>query len=173
MVADDLAVDLDSLALADFNADGAVELERAAAGGYLGVAVDNADLFAQLVDKDSHAVALVDSSGELSERLRHKTGVQTDVAVAHFAFDFSLGNESRYGVDNDNVDRAASDKTLCDFERVLNVDKRDVAAVFLTLRDAVQRKGGFTGGLGTVDLHDSASGKSADAESDVEGEGAG
>ena len=119
MVADDFAVDLDSLALADLDADGAVELERAAACGDLGVAVDNADLLAQLVDEDSHAVALVNSAGELSERLGHKTSVQTYVAVAHLALDFSLGNESRYGVDYDNVDRAASDKSLGDFKRVL------------------------------------------------------
>ena len=91
--------------------------------------------------------------------------MQTDVRVAHFALDFRLGNESGYGVDDDDVDRAAADQTFRNLERVLtrvglrdeqfvdidaqslgidgvervlDVDKRDVAAVLLTFRDAVQ-----------------------------------
>ena len=87
------------------------------------------------------------------------------MAVAHFTLDFGFGYKRRYGVNNDHVDSAAADQRLGDFqcilsgvglryekgvhinaecrriggvERVLNVDKRHGAAVFLSLRDAVQ-----------------------------------
>ena len=200
MVADDLAVDLQRLALADLDADGAVEFECASAGGDFGVAVDHADLLTQLVDKDSDAVALVDRAGELSERLRHQTGVQTNVAVAHFAFDLRLGNERCDGVDNDHVDRAGTDQSLGDLKRVLtgvglsdeqfvdihaqrlrinrikrvlDVDERDVAAVFLTFGNTVQGERRLTGGLGTVDLHDPAARQTADTQCDIQGKGAG
>ena len=51
-VADDLLALLQRLDAADVDADRAVELERAAAGGGLRVAEDDADLLAQLVDED-------------------------------------------------------------------------------------------------------------------------
>ncbi len=121
--------------------------------------------------------------------------MQTDVAVAHFALDLRLGNESRDGVDDDHVDRAAADQRLGDLERVLtgvglchkqgvhvyaqcrgivgiervlNVDKRHVAAVLLTLCDAVEREGGFTRGFGSEDLDDTTSRQAADAQRDVQ-----
>ncbi len=88
-------------------------------------------------------------------------------AVAHFALDFGAGNESRHGVDDDDVDGAGAHERFRDFKRLLagvrlrnekgihvnaerggidrvegmlHVDERGVAAVFLPLarRSAAQ-----------------------------------
>jgi hypothetical protein len=50
VVADDLLAVLDRPDLADVEADRGVELQSVSPGGRLGVAVDDADLLAQLVE---------------------------------------------------------------------------------------------------------------------------
>src|SRR5690606_3166747 len=51
------------------------------------------------------------------------------------------------------------------------VDERRDAAGLLHVRDRVERDGGLAGGLGAVDLDDAAARKTANAESDVQGDG--
>ena len=56
---------------------------------------------------------------------------------------------------------------------MLHIDEGDVAAVLLTLGDAVQREGGFARALGSVDLDDPAARQTADPKGDVKAQGAG
>ena len=58
-------------------------------------------------------------------------------------------------------------------ERVLGVDERGDAAGALGVGDGVQRERGLSGGLRAVDLDDAAAGQPADAERDIERDGAG
>ena len=126
--------------------------------------------------------------------------MQTDVGVAHFAFDLGPRDEGGDRVDDQDVDGAGTNELLgdlqslfavvrlCDEERVdvdaevggvdgvegvFRVDEGGFAAEFLCFCDGVQREGGLTGGLRSVDLDDAAPGKSADAGGGVEGQGAG
>ena len=79
MRADHFTADLERFDLSDVETNGGIELQSTTAGSDLGAAEHNADLLAQLVDEDSDAVAFRDSSGELSESLRHKSRLQSDV----------------------------------------------------------------------------------------------
>jgi len=63
-------------------------LSAFAAGGGLGAAEHHADLHADLVDEDDHAVGLLDGGGELAQRLAHQAGLQAGQRIAHLAFDF-------------------------------------------------------------------------------------
>ena len=58
-------------------------------------------------------------------------------------------------------------------ERVLRVDEGRDAAGPLRVRDGVQRERRLAGRLGAVDLDDAAAGQAADAERDVQRDGAG
>ena len=182
------------------NAHGRIELERAAAGGYLRIAVHDADLFAQLVDEDCHALGLGNDARQLAQRLTHQTGVQTDKRIAHLAFDFGARNQCRYRVNDDDVQRARTHQLFGNFQaliaavrlryqqavhvnaerrrirrvqRVFGVDKRRNAAVRLCRCNRVQGEGGFTGRFRSVNLDDSAARQAADAQRHVQTNGAG
>ena len=51
---------------------------------------------------------------------------------------------------------------------MLYVDKRGIAAVFLPLRDAVQRERRFTGGFRPVHLYNTPSGQAADSQRHIQ-----
>src|SRR5690606_28984073 len=96
-----------------------VEFERLAARGGLGAAEEDTDLLTQLVDEDTRGFGAVQTTRDLAQGLRHQPRLQTHVAVSHFSADLSLGHERRYGVDDDEVDRAGPDEHVCDLERLL------------------------------------------------------
>ncbi len=123
--------------------------------------------------------ALGDGAGELAQRLAHEPGLQADVAVAHFAFDFGAGNQGGHRVDDDHVDRVGANEQLADFqrllagvglgdqqiveldaeplgpggiERVLGVDERGHAADLLRVGDDVQRERRFAAGFRPEDF---------------------
>src|SRR5687768_9766150 len=95
-----------------------VELERLAASGRLRVTEHDADLLAQLIDEDDGRPRARDGTRELAKRLAHETRLETDVAVAHVAFDFGLRHESRDRVDDHDVYRARAHQDLADLERL-------------------------------------------------------
>ncbi len=122
------------------------------------------------------------------------------MGVAHFALDLGLGNQGGDRVDDQNVDGAAAHQRfgnlegllagiglgheqvvgldaelagVLDVQGVLGVDECGDASFFLGFGDDVQGQGRFARGLRTVDLDDAASGYAADAEGQVEAEGAG
>ena len=120
--------------------------------------------------------------------------------VTHLALDLGARHERRDGVDHDEVDRAGAHEHVGDLERllprvglrdeervdvdaellgvlgverVLGVDERRDAAGALGVGDGVQRERGLAGGLRAVDLDDAAAREAADAERDIQCDGAG
>src|SRR5690606_17076482 len=89
LVADDFVALLDRADAPDVQAHRGVELQRVAAGGGLGTLArhHDADLVAQLVDEEHHAVAALDVAGQLAQRLAHQARLQARQLVAHFALD--------------------------------------------------------------------------------------
>ena len=121
------------------------------------------------------------------------------MGIAHFALDFSLGRERGHRVDDHHVHGAGADHHVCDLERlfagirlgdqqvvgihaegsgvdgiqrVLGIDEGAGAADFLRFRDDLQRQRGLSRGLGTVDLDHAAARQPADAQRDIEPQGA-
>ena len=119
LVADDLVALLDAAGAADVQPHRGVELQRVAAGGGLGVAEHDADLHADLVDEDDHAVGLLDRGGELAQRLAHQPRLQAGQRIAHLAFELGLGRQRGHRVDDDQVDRAGAHQRVDDLERLL------------------------------------------------------
>src|SRR6185312_2966012 len=118
-VADDLVAVLDGADAADVEADGAIELQRVAAGGRLRVAEHHADLHADLVDEDDDGVGALDVAGELAQRLRHQARLQADLHLPHLTLDLRLRRERRDGVDHDDVHRIGAHQHVGDLERLL------------------------------------------------------
>ena len=198
--ADDLRPLLERLAAAQVDTDGAIELERPAAGGDLGAAVADADLLANLVDENDRGAGTVDGGGELAEGLGHETRLHADVDVAHVALDFGLRDQGGNAVDDDGVNGAAADQLLGDVQRLLggvglgdqqvvqvkataggvvwiqgvfSVDVGGEAAHALGLGHDVDGKGGLAGRFPAVDLGNTAAGQAADAQGHVQGQRAG
>ena len=199
-VADDLAAGLQGLNAPHVDADGGIELQGPAAGSDLGVAVHHAHLLPQLVDEDDDAVGFGDDAGELAQSLAHQPGVQAHKAVAHLALDLGPGHQGSHGVHHHHVDGAGADQGLGDLQGllagvrlgdehildpnpqrpgiggvqgVLGIHKGHLTAQLLGLGQNVQGQGGLTGGLRSVDLDDAAAGHAADAQGQVQGQGAG
>ena len=195
MVTDNLVAILDSTCLADVEANRSIELQRVTAGGGLWVAEHHADLLAELVDKDTGGVGLVDSSGEFAERLRHESCLQAHTVVAHVAFDFGFWGEGSYRVDDYEVHCCAADELVSDVEgllatvrlsdeevigvhteflrieavkSVLGIDNSSDTALLLHLSHRVDSEGGLTRRLWTVDLYHATARVAAYAKRDVQ-----
>jgi hypothetical protein len=56
---------------------------------------------------------------------------------------------------------------------VFRIDKRGDSALALRIGNSMQRQRGFTGRFRAIDFHDAPARQSADAESDVQGNGTG
>ena len=100
---------------------GGIELQGLAAGGGFGIAEEHADLLTQLVDEDGGGAGLSQRAGHLAQRLTHESGLQTNMAVSHFAFDFGLRHQSGDRVDDDDVKRTGANQHVSDFEGLLAV----------------------------------------------------
>ena len=114
--------------------------------------------------------------------------------ITHVAFKLGFGNESRNGVNNDNVDRAAANECIrnvkCLFavvrlgnielvhadaklfgingvKRMFSIDKNAHTSHFLRFGNDMQRNGGFAGGFRPVYFNYSSARNAADAESCV------
>ena len=132
--------------------------------------------------------------------LAHEPGLKSHVRVAHLSLDLSPRYEGRDGVYNDDVEGAGADEGIRYLqglfavirlgkvevlevdadslgvgrvEGVLGVDEGGEAPRLLRLGDDVQGEGRLAARLGTEDLDDPAPGDAADAEGEVEGQGAG
>ena len=116
-------------------------------------------------------------------------------AVTHLALDLSTGHQRGHGVHHHHVDGAGAHQRLCDLQRllagvglgnehilhvdpqrfgiggvqrVLGVYKGHLAAHLLGLRQHMEGQRGLTGGLRSVDLHDTAPGQAADAQRQIQ-----
>src|SRR5918999_3732310 len=199
-VADRLCAVLERLDPPDIQPHRRIELQRPPPRRRFWTSEQHTYLFSQLVDENGGGLCLVDCAGQFPEGLGHEAGLQADVAVAHLALDLGAGDEGGDRVDDDDVDRAGPDQHVGDLEglltgiglrneqpvhvdaellgvlrveRVLGVDEGRDAALALCVGDRVQRDTRLSGTLGSEYLHDAAAGQAADAESDVEGDGAG
>ena len=153
-----------------------------------------------MIDEDDDGIGLRDGARQFAQRLRHEPRLQTDVGIAHIAFDFRLWHEGGHGVHDHYVDCPAAYKRFGNLqrllarvglrnvqvvhphaeafridgvERMLRVDERGGTPLLLSLGDHVQRNGGLAGGFRPVDLHDPAAGDAADAKRIVEFDAAG
>src|SRR3546814_5268794 len=90
-VADDFVAFLDGADTADIEPYRGIKLERIAAGGGFRTAKHDADLHADLVDEDDHAVGTLDVGGKPAQCLAHEAGLQAWQGVAHVTFAFGLG----------------------------------------------------------------------------------
>ncbi|MNS88177.1 hypothetical protein D3C72_1221410 [compost metagenome] len=119
--------------------------------------------------------------------------------VAHFAFDLGLGYQGGNGVDDDHVNGVGAHQHVGDFQglfagirlrdqqvvdidaqlasvlgiqRVFGVDEGTGSTHFLSLGDDRQGQRGFTGRLRAVDLDDTAFWQTANAQGNVQAQGA-
>ena len=131
--------------------------------------------------------------------MRHQACLQTDLRLAHIAFDLLLGDESCHGVDDDQIHGTGADDLLGDVqcllpvvglrdieavhiyakgfgiggvEGVLCVNDNRLTALLLHLCDGVDGKRRLTRGFGAVDLDDAATRVATYAKGMVEVDGA-
>src|SRR5918998_76082 len=121
LVADRVVARLQSADAPDVESNARVELQGAPAWGRLRGAEHDAYLLAQLVDKDRGGPGAVEGARELTEGLAHEPGLQADVGVAHLALYLGAGHEGGDGVDDDDVEGAASDEGVGYLEGLLPV----------------------------------------------------
>src|SRR5436190_11356149 len=198
--ADHLVAVLEGAEAADVEPHGGVELERVAARRGLGVAEHDADLHADLVYEDDDGPRLGDGPGQLAERLRHEPRLEAHLRIAHVALDLGARDQGSNRIDDQHVERARAHQRVGDLERllavvglrdeevlgldaelarvahvegVLRIDEGADTAPLLTLGDQLEGERRLARRLGAVDLDDPAARDAADAERDVEAEGAG
>lgn len=131
--------------------------------------------------------------------MAHQASLKTDRSVADFSLDLGTRGQRGDGVDDDGIDGAGTHEHVNDLERlltriglgnehlvdihadargirgierVLGIDKCHNATHCLGLGQDLERKRRLTGGLGTVDLDDSAARHAADTQRGIEGQGA-
>ena len=177
-----------------------IELQRAAARLGFGRAEHHPDLLPDLVGEQADCLSAIEISRKLPQRLRHQTGLQAYVLIAHLALELHPRGQGRHGVDRDHVDGAGAHQHVDDLERllavvglgdqqlvgvdadlprvggvdgVLGVDEGADPAARLGLGDDVVDEGRLPGGLGPEDLDDAAARDPAHAEGDVQGQRAG
>ena len=165
-----------------------------------GIAEHHADLLADLVDEDHRRLALADRAGQLPHRLAHQPGLQADVRIADFAFEFLLGHQGGHGVDDDHVHGVGADQHFRDVhglfaaarladqegfqldaqllgptgvQGVLGVDEGRDAALALRLGHHVQGQRGLAAGFRSEDLDYPPAGNSLPAQGHVERQAAG
>jgi hypothetical protein len=79
----------------------------------------HADLHADLVDEDHHAVRPRDRRGQLAQRLAHQPRLQARQAVAHLAFELGARRQRRHRIDHQHINRAGAHQRIGDFQRLL------------------------------------------------------
>ena len=193
-VADHFIALLDRADAADVKTNGAVELQRIAAGSGLRIAVA-ADLHADLVDEDDDALRAGNAGRKLAKRLRHQTRLKAGQRIAHHAFNFVFGRKGGHRVDDDQIDGTRTHQRINDFEslfarirlrkqqvgdlnaetrgvldveRVLGIDEGAGAARLLHFCNYLERERRLARGFRPEDLNNAALRKSAHAEREVE-----
>src|SRR5262249_8088977 len=117
-VARDFLAILDGANAPDVQADRGVELQRVTAGRGFRATKHHANFHTNLVDENDDGVGTLDVTRELAQRLGHQARLQTDLHLAHLAFDLGLRRERGDGVDHDNVNGARANEHVRDFERL-------------------------------------------------------
>ena len=140
-------------------------------------------------------VCFATRAGALAQRLGHEARLQTDAAIADFAFDFRLRHQSGHRVDDDGVNGVGANEHIADLkrlfarvrlrdkhlvdidaeasgiggiERMLGVNERHDAAQRLSLRENLQGKRGLAAGFRTVDFYDTPARHSPDTQGGIQ-----
>ena len=185
----------DRASAANIEAHRSVELECVAARGGLGAAKHHANLHANLVDEDHHAVGFLDRGGEFAQGLAHQTGLQAGQGITHFAFQLGLRGERGHGVDHDQIDRAGAHQAVHDLQRLLagvglgnqhvlqvhaevlrilnvqrmlGIDEGAGAALLLHFSHHLQRERGFARAFWAVNLDHPTARQAAYAQSHIQ-----
>src|SRR5215210_1418405 len=200
LVADGVVADLQRPDAPDVEPHAGIELQRPPPRRRLGRAEHDPYLLPQLVDEDGRGPGAVERTRKLPQGLAHEPSLQPHMRVAHLSLDLSPRHEGRHRVDDDDVQGAASDEGIRYLqgllavirlgevevlevhpdslgvgrvEGVLGVDEGGEPSGLLRLGDDVQGEGRLSARLGAEDLDDATPRDAADAEGEVEGQGAG
>ncbi len=103
---------------ADIDTDRAEEFQGPAAGGGFRAPEHDPDFFADLVGKDTDALAFADRGGEAAHGLAHHTCLEADGGVSHLAIEFHFGDEGGDGVHDDHIDGSGADEGFGDIEGI-------------------------------------------------------
>src|SRR5204863_6828921 len=108
LVADHVLALLDGADAADIETYRGIEFERIAAGRGFGRAEHDADLHADLVDEDDHAVRFGNGSRELAQSLAHQARLEAGQRIAYLALELGARRQRRDGIDDQDFDGAGS-----------------------------------------------------------------
>jgi hypothetical protein len=138
----------------------------------LRIAEHDTDLHTDLIDEDDHHIRLRDDGGQFAERLRHEPRLTTHMMIPHLPLDLRPRDERGDRIDHDHIHRIRSDERLHDIERLfsgirlgneqlihihadllrifrihrmLGVDECRDTALFLRVRDDMEREGRLPG----------------------------
>src|SRR5215203_5585317 len=200
LVAHSVVADLERADAPDVQTHAGIELQRPPSRRRLGRAEHNPYLLPQLVDENGRSPGAAEGPRELPQSLAHEAGLKSHMRVSHLSLDLSPGYEGRHRVYGHDVEGTGADEgirylqglfavirlgkvevlevdadslSVGRVEGVLGIDESSEAPCFLRLGDDVQGEGRLAARLGTEDLDDPASGDAANAEGEVEGQGAG
>ena len=109
---------LDLTDTTDVDTDGGEEFEGTATGGGFGATEHHADLFANLIGKDTDAIGAADGGGQAAHRLAHHPSLNANGGVAHLAVELLLGDQGGDGIDDDDVYGTRTDECFDDIEGV-------------------------------------------------------
>src|SRR5271168_3127558 len=98
-----------------------VKLQRLTPGGRLRVAEHDADLLANLVNKNQTGARLRHRSRQLPQRLAHQPRLQAHMRIAHLAVELGLRHQRRHRVHHQHVDRIRPNQRLHNLQRLFAV----------------------------------------------------
>src|SRR5918994_5617112 len=200
LVAHGVVADLQRPYAPDVQTHAGVELQRPPSRRRLRRAEHDPYLLPQLVDENGRSPGAFEGPRELAQSLAHEPCLKSHMRVSHLSFDLGPGYEGRHRVYDHDVEGAGAHESIRYLqglfaviwlgkvevlqvnpdslgvgrvEGVLGVDEGGEASCFLRLGDDVQGEGRLAAGLRTEDLDDATPWDAANAESEVEGQGAG
>src|SRR5215212_7709327 len=200
LVANGVVADLQRPDAPDIKTHAGIELQRPPTRCRLGRAEHDPYLLPELVDENCRSPRAVERSRELPQGLAHEPGLKPHVRVAHLSLDLSPRYKGSDRVYDYDVEGAGADEGIRYLkglfavvglgevqvlqvnadglgvgrvEGVLGVDEGGEAPGLLGLGDHVQGEGRLAARLRAEDLDDAAPREAADAEGEVEGQGAG
>ena len=102
-ITDNLVALFDRPDATDIQAHRGIEFKRVTTSRGFGRTEHNANLHANLVDKNDQRIRVLYIACHLPECLRHQSSLQAHVRVAHVAFDLCLRSQCGHGVNYHNI----------------------------------------------------------------------
>lgn len=87
----------------DIQLYGSIEFQGIIIGSCFGVIEYNVDFFLKLIDKDIVIVCMANCICKFMYGLRYQFCLKAYFGIFYFFFDFIVGYQGCYGVDNDNI----------------------------------------------------------------------